>query len=234
MNAETREFINLYNQLESLIRSSYDLPKDAGPIYWLSHSLTSFRDVSANLDYIRRVRNLLSHCGLVNGDYPVTPSAGMLETLRETISKVRDIPNALRLCIETRDIYAASMSDCIRPAMREMAEKVFTHVPILEDGRVVGVFSENTLLAYMNTSNIVVISENDTFEKVRDFLPLDRHVSEKFAFVSRGTIATEVVKLFQDSLARRERVGMVFVTEHGEPDEELLGILTAWDMAAFF
>ena len=41
---------------------------------------------------------------------------------------------------------------------------------IVEDGRVVGVFSENTLLAYMNTSNIVVISENDTFEKVRDFL----------------------------------------------------------------
>ena len=189
MNAETREFINLYNQLESLIRSSYDLPKDAGPIYWLSHSLSSFRDVSTDLDYIRRVRNLLSHCGLVNDDYPVTPSAGMLETLRETISKVRDI---------------------------------------------LGVFSENTLLAYMNTSNIVVISENDTFEKVRDFLPLDRHVSEKFAFVSRGTIATEVVKLFQDSLARRERVGMVFVTEHGEPDEELLGILTAWDMAAFF
>ena len=30
------------------------------------------------------------------------------------------------------------------------------------------------------------------------------------------------------------RLGMVFVTEHGEPDEELLGILTAWDMAAFF
>ena len=136
--------------------------------------------------------------------------------------------------MQTRDIYAASMGDCIRPAMREMAEKVFTHVPILEDGRVVGVFSENTLLAYMNTSNIVVISENDTFEKVRDFLPLDRHVSEKFAFVSRGTIATEVVKLFQDSLAQRVRLGMVFVTEHGEPDEELLGIITAWDMAAFF
>ena len=72
MNAETREFINLYNQLESLIRSSYDLPKDAGPIYWLSHSLSSFRDVSTDLDYIRRVRNLLSHCGLVNDDYPVT------------------------------------------------------------------------------------------------------------------------------------------------------------------
>ena len=84
MNAETREFINLYNQLESLIRSSYDLPKDAGPIYWLSHSLSSFRDVSTDLDYIRRVRNLLSHCGLVNDDYPVTPSAGMLETLRAT------------------------------------------------------------------------------------------------------------------------------------------------------
>ena len=43
-----------------------------------------------------------------------------------------------------------------------------------------------------------------------------------------------VVKLFQDSLAQRVRLGMVFVTEHGEPDEELLGILTAWDMAAFF
>ena len=55
-----------------------------------------------------------------------------------------------------------------------------------------------------------------------------------YGLISDENIATEVVKLFQDSLARRERVGMVFVTEHGEPDEELLGIITAWDMAAFF
>ena len=40
--------------------------------------------------------------------------------------------------------------------MRGMVRRGFSHVPILEDGRVVGVLSERTLASYLLTDTIVV------------------------------------------------------------------------------
>lgn len=232
MDAATREFIDLYNRLESAICELYPVPENTGPVAWLARNERGFRSMRNELEYCRDIRNFLQHNERVKDDYAVIPSEGMLESLRETLSKVVNMPRAIGLC--TGEIYSAGMTDRIRPAMKEMADKAFTHVPILENGRVRGVFSENTLLSYMNTDEIVEITEEDTFEKVRDLLPLDRHDSETFAFVSRDMVATSIAELFQDALKRHERLGMVFVTAHGKPSEKLLGILTSWDMAAFF
>ena len=38
---------------------------------------------------------------------------------------------------------------------------------------------------------------------------------------------------FKESLKDQERLGMLFVTAHGKPNERLLGIITAWDLAKF-
>lgn len=234
VDAKTSEFLDLYNRLENAIRESYPIPADQGPVAWLARNERGFRSIRNELDYCREIRNFLQHNERVNDEYAVIPSEGMLESLRETLSKVVNMPKAGSLCVKTQDIYSVCMDDRIRPAMRAMAENVFTHVPILEGGRVKGVFSENTLLSYMNSDEIVEIAEDDTFERVRDLLPLDKHVSETFAFVGRDMTATSLAELFQDALKRHERLGMVFVTASGSQSEKLLGILTSWDMAAFF
>jgi hypothetical protein len=81
---------------------------------------------------------------------------------------------------------------------------------------------------------IVEVGEDATLDGVADLLPLDAHSSETFAFVGRDVLAPDVVALFQDALRRSERLGAVFVTQSGRSCERLLGMLTSWDMAAFF
>ncbi len=234
MNERTREYLDLYSRLEKAIRDRYPVPSGEGALAWFARNDQEYRSIKDELDYCREVRNFLSHNESVNDDYAVIPSEAMLQTLRSILSKVADIPKAINICTRIRQLYAVSLQDHIRQAMRTMASNSYAHVPILQDGRVVGVFSESTVLAYMNTDEAAEITEEDTFEKVRDLLPLDRHVSEKFAFVSESVLATDIADLFQDALKRRERLCMVFVTANGKQREKLLGIITAWDMADFF
>lgn len=234
MNERTREYLDLYSRLEKAIRDRYPVPSGEGALAWLARNDRDYRNIKDELDYCREVRNFLQHNELVNDDYAIIPSEGMVQTMRNILSRVAEIPKAIHICTRTRQLYSVSLQDCIRPAMRTMARNSYTHVPILQDGRVVGVFSENTLVAHMNTDEVVEITEEDTFEKMKGLLPLDKHVGETFRFVSEGLLATEIAEMFLDALKRRERLCMVFVTANGKQREKLLGIITAWDMADFF
>ena len=230
----TGEFIDLYKRLESVIRSKYDVPQEIGAVSWLIHNERGFIGVRDELNYCREVRNLLQHNERVRGDYAVIPSAGMIETIKSTISRIEGIPRAIDMCVKTSDICSASISDAMLPAMRVMCSKTYTHLPILEDGRVTGVFSAKSLLSHIIEDGVTRLDETMTFEQVAGLLPLDRHGSETFAFVPQEMLATNVAELFQQARKQSKRLGVVFVTAHGKQSERLLGMLTAWDMAEFF
>lgn len=226
---KTREFLDLYNHLESVLRQQHKIPGHEGPIAWvLRNDRRRFARMSEELEYCRQVRNLYQHNERIDGSYAVIPSDAMIGTLRRTIEKIENPARAWDVCVKAQEVYSAQLEDLMRPAMRTMAERSFTHVPILRDGRVVGAFSENTLLSFMMRDAIVIIEEDCTFEEIGDLLPLDAHVSETFAFVPKDMLATDLAGMFEESMRKQERLGMVFVTESGSRQQRLLGIATAW------
>lgn len=234
-NEKTVEFLNLYNHLESVLREEYpQIPRGVRPIKWATQNdRRRFGAMREELDYCREVRNLVQHNEKVDGSYAVIPSDAMLETLRRTLEKVENPPRAFDVCVKTQNVYSARITDLVRPAMKKMVEGSFTHIPILEEGRVIGAFSENTLLSYMMRDEIAIIEEDCTFEAFSSLIPLAAHESETFAFVGREERATSVAVLFENSMRNQERLGMVFITATGDPNQKLLGILTVWDMARF-
>lgn len=231
---KTEEFLELYKRLEALIRDVYDLDRSVGAVAWLKRNDNSYRHLSTKLQYIIDVRNLLQHNGKLGDEYPVIPSNAMLNTMRQVIRSVEAVPKARNLGVKGEDIFSASMGDPILPVMQTMARESYTHVPILENGVVVGVFSESTLLSYLMDHDVVRFEEGDRFDLLSDYLPLDKHRAETFRFVSIDASAPKIAGLFQEALRNSERLGIVFVTAHGRPDERLWGMLTSWDMAAFF
>lgn len=106
-------------------------------------------------------------------------------------------------------------------------------MPILDEGKVVGVFSGSTLMNCVLFEHIN-FTEETTFRDIRDRLTFDQHPSETFRFVARDELVSKISDMFDETLRQEERIGMIFVTEHGKTDEELLGIITAWDVAAAF
>ena len=66
-----------------------------------------------------------------------------------------------------------------------------------------------------------------------DFIPIDRHESESFAFVSRDTLVIDIEDMFAKELRQEKRLAVVFITDNGDPNEKLLGLVTAWDIAGY-
>ena len=230
----TVEFLDLYNRLERLIRERYHLSRDGGAIAWLLNRDKAPRALRDELDYCREVRNFLQHNERIDGSYAVIPSDAMLDALHATLSRFKAMGSADDVCTRREQIRVAALDDAVRPVLRDMAKHGYAHVPVLEDGRVVGVLSEGTVLAYLVDDMTLEIPQNATLRDLEARLSLGAHEQGRFAFVARHEPADEVAELFQASLRQASRLAMVFVTEHGKPDERLLGIITAWDLAKFF
>jgi predicted transcriptional regulator len=139
--------------------------------------------------------------------------------------------SAQTIAVPRSKIYSATLDDCVLSVIREMHAKVFTHVPILENKRLFGVFTENTVLSYLAVNEIVGVDPTIKIREFRDFIPLDAHKSETFAYISRYALLAEVAVLFRESLKNKKRLGAVFMTANGKTSEDLLGLITAWDVA---
>lgn len=231
-NKTVEEFLDLYRQLESCINERYGLKgKDRG-VGWLVHNpQKDLGQVTAELDYCREVRNLLTHRPKLAGEYAVEPSAAILDTLKFTIDRIRNPMLALSAGIPVSKVFSCVLADYVKPALVKMDKCCYTHIPIMEDGRVVGAFSENTLLSCLIDDEIMEVSQETTFEGIAKYLPLNVHTSESFRFVPRATTVAEIAVVFAEAISKGDRVGMIFITESGKPDESLLGIITVWDVA---
>lgn len=153
----------------------------------------------------------------------------MLKHIVEKIKKPRLIKE---IYISSEQVYSRKLDDLIFPAMKEMSEKIYTHIPILDDKNIViGVFSENTIFSYLLDQEIIEISDKMIFKNLDKYLDVDKHLSEVFKFVKRNTTIVEAKKIFENELKENKKIGMVFVTERGKKNEPILGIFTPWDLA---
>lgn len=226
----TEIFLDKYRQLESTIRAEYRIDNSTSPVYYLMNSPT-FRSIRAELDYCREVRNLLSHTPKINQGFGVEPSKELISLLEETIHKILNPVRARQIAIPRRNVLCKSLDDYVLPTMKDMDEKTYTHIPILQNDVVCGVFSENTVLSFLVDEEIVCIDKTMRFSDLANYLPLDRHRAESFRFASINASLEEISAMFEKALKNTDRIGMVFLTSSGKPTEKLLGILTAWDVA---
>ena len=84
--------------------------------------------------------------------------------------------------------------------IRDRNKYAYTHVPIIEEGRFVGVFSENTVFSYIVNSMDCLLAKDAKIRDFSDFIPIDRHESESFAFVSRDTLVIDIEDMFAKEL----------------------------------
>ena len=179
---------------------------------------------------LRNVRNVLTHNLMLDGSPLVRLNEGLIPFLDGVIANIKRLPTASNILIPRADVFSGSLNDAIRPIVAVMLERVFSHVPILDvDGKVLGVFSESTMLEISKAG--IKDDGRTTLEDVEAFLPCDRHTAEVFRFVPKNDSVAHLRYLCAVALEKHERIGMFFVTENGNPDEPLHGILTVWDIA---
>lgn len=229
MVSRADEFIELYKELETAAMRSYGYPSDGRAVSRLEDR-KEFSKISTELAYCREVRNLLQHRPKVKDRFLVEPSPEMLQLLRDTLERVSNPVRCHDIAIPFEKMYWKTMDDLVLPSMKGLKEGTFTHIPILDNRRVVGIFSVNALFSYLLAHELESLTAKTRFGDMADYLRLDAHPSEIFVFERNNAPIDEVEEHFERALRKGRRVGMVFLTENARPTDKLLGIMTAWDI----
>lgn len=224
-------FLQKYRVLEGLLEKRYEGQKTSCSSVVMEYIRDEdSRSVRVDLDLLRDIRNLLSHNAGRNGEAVVEPSTEMLERLEAVIDYVRQPRRAADFGTRAENVLCAHLNDEIRSVMRNMRKNGYSHVPVEEGKSVVGVFSVKCLFDYLAENGLNALAEDARISALGERIRLDRKKGERYMFVSADCSIVRVRSAFQRYTERNCRLGMVFVTESGAPDEPLICMLTPWDV----
>ena len=225
-------FLDKYKQLEEVVKSTYKLNnKDNhdSVVNYLERQ-NRFKAFKDEIEYCREVRNLLTHKKKINNDFAVVPSARMIEFIDTLIEKVRSRTKCISIAIDMPRVFWQDINGNVKYTMKMMQQKLYTHVPILKNGVVVGVFDENSIFNYLADGEIVCIEDDLTFEDIESFLSLANREMEEFIFIGRNCYVDELEEKIEQAFHRGKRIGLAFITESGKPTQKIQGIITPWDI----
>ncbi len=224
------EFLDRYRALEEALCKKYNMDEKSGsPVMRFINDKES-REYRDKLDLCREIRNFLSHHSEFGGERIVEPSQVMIDFLDEVTDYIRKPPLAITRATLFNDILKTSPTQRVQSVMKKMQRLGFSHVPVIENGGFVGVFSISTVFTYALKNGMTSLNDDMTISDFAELLPPDRHETESFRFIGKESTLFDVRNEFDKKSRQSRRLAVIFITENGTPGGRILGMLTPWDV----
>jgi len=224
------QFTDRYRALETLLEKKYtgkSRKHTSAVMEYLSDPES--RPVRDDLEVAREVRNIIMHNADDEGLPVVEPSSATLAALERAIDYIREPPLALTFSTPSEQLLCAHMNDPVIPLMRAMLKRGFSHAPVVYGETLTGIFSVGTIFSYVAAQPGIAIDEGTRVSQFSELLPFDGHAPEQFRFMDEQATYADVKQAFEERLERNHRLAAVFITDTGEQDRPLLGMITPWD-----
>lgn len=231
-----QEFIELYNVFDDLLRQKYN--ETNRTISMISRYIRQLENSSSTLAHkkarkinmIRVLRNNLVHEFDFNAEDLIDVSEETITFLKEEIEDLKNPITAFTIATKTKDLLTVDLDENVRDVLLKMQEKGFTQAPLLSDTKKVeGVFSPNVLFSYLAKNNI----HNGDKLYIKDFvdyLPIEKHISEQYAFIEKDALIEDVMELFDEAHRKNKKLVAIFVTEYGKKEQTILGMIVPYDL----
>lgn len=218
------EFKKLYTGFEDWSRIHFPNMKD---MKYLEGNF-SLEPYKKKLEFFRYLRNLITHYNEIQGfdmEQMVTINEELLKSFQSMVDEIQ-LP-ALRHAIPRESIIYRSFEDSVVDAIHEMVRLNITHMPIIEGDRVVGLFGENSLFRIKSEGKFS-IDEHTTFAEIGDYIALKG--CELVKSVSEEATIPECIQEFSNAISKGRRLDLLLITKGGSFRDELLGLITTWDV----
>lgn len=227
-NAE--KFLSIFNQIEKYLASLAGVER-----YESFMSLIRLLD---NNKIISRYKNdLREYAELRNAIVHQTTDEPIAEPYDKTVESLQRIYLILKkppvaYDIASKPVFSCGTEDLIVNVVKEMTQKVYTHIPVLEGGKFIGVFSESTITRWLGKSaeRDGFILEATRIGELKEYFDRPEDIFCCYKFVARNTDIFSVKDDFLVLVNKKWRLGAVFVTQNGRKDEKIIGIITSWDL----
>ena len=224
------EFAEKYRAIETLLERKYSdrTRRNSSAVmeYLADPESMPVRD---DLNVAREIRNIIMHNTDADGLPVVEPSEAALTSLDIITEYIRKPPLALSFATPTGQMLCAHPNDPALAIMRAMTKRGFSHIPVIENDMLTGVFSTSTLFAFFTKYPDSQIGDQTRIDQFREFLPFSAHEPEQFRFMDEQATYADVKQAFEERQNRNQRLVAVFITDTGEVQRPLLGLITPWD-----
>lgn len=169
------------------------------------------------------LRNILSHENDVC--FPTDDFLNRFLHLKERIINPLKVES-----IMTKDILTCYLNDSLLSVMKKMEYKSLSHVPVIDNDIVYGVFSRSTVFDYISMNEDFDFNNQLKISYFDEFLPINSHLNERFIFVSRNDKIDDIFNLLTKEKEHEKNISLLLVTQNGKANEKLLGIITYTDL----
>jgi predicted transcriptional regulator len=180
------------------------------------------------LKYFGELRNHITHGIKQHGHTMAYPSSYAIEKLQRFRDAILQPPKAID--VFAREVYICHDSDLFTDVLAMMHQHGYTHVPVYDQAKhFVGVLTEWLVLQWLAEH----VSSNGTVSldgAIIKELPL-KYNNNDYMFVSKNKNIYEIDQVFTFRREEQKRLGAIFITEHGNSSEKILGIVTGGDVA---
>ena len=226
-NRQTELFLDTYRRLETVAEGI--LPQNGrGSVIARLARLPELAPYREELECCREVRNLLSHEIKVDGDYPITPGEGLQRFLEGLIERLENPPRLSSVMTTVEHLLTFSLDDSVLSRMREMTERNLSRIPLMQNGRVEGMFSIDTV--FWACLDGIYISEETTFSDIASFLPIAGQPWQPYRFVPSHMTVEAAEQTFNASTRKNKKVKLLLVTRSGSAKDKLLGVVSPYDL----
>lgn len=127
-------------------------------------------------------------------------------------------------------VQSRATTDSVGDAVTLMRDGSFSQLPILSNGKVVALLTAETVVRWLasEVSNKLV-SPWET--KIDQVLP---HTEDQdhYCLLSRRATLLDALAQFEDFAAQGKDLDAILISQDGKPEQQLLGILTLYDLPA--
>ena len=223
------KFLDKYRELEHISRIKYNLDEGKSFIYNIQNR-PEFAGIKKELICCNKVRNLLAHEKRIGNKYVVTPSDEMFCLLDRAITIVKNPLFCKDIMICREKVCCKGLKNKISTTIKEMVEKDLTNIPILDNEKVIGAFSENTVFTCLYKDYTHKFDFNGCLGDIKNSLELQNHLTDRFMFAAPNDLVSGLIPRIKTLASSEKRLAMIFITRNGDRNEQLLGIMTSWDI----
>lgn len=184
-----------------------------------------YNKYSDDFDYCGKIRNLFSHRPI----NIIIVSEYAYKLLERLNNMVENPLRAIDICITKNNIYSKSLKDNIKDTIKVMREKTYTHIPIVENNKIVGVFCEKTLFDYISKEEISSIDLINDFNDIKQYLNIANY-STTIKIVKKDIKIDKIIKIFKESFEMSENLECLFIATDGTTKGDIVGLITIWDI----
>ena len=228
----SEEFLKIFKMLEVELEAKYaGRPRTGNSIVMQYLADRESAPVKDKLNICREVRNLLTHSADERGEPLIEPSDVLIHDLCQIIEYVKRPPLAIHFMTNRSQLLTADLGQRVYEVMRSMEKRGFSHIPVLSKGEFIGVFSIGTVFSFaVRDMGHDGLSPQARIKDFLPWLPIDKHTMECYGFVDEGATYADVKWEFERIKRNEKRLSALFVTKTGTIAEQLMGMITPWDV----